>query len=82
VAQLRHRKFIITIVIVLLAVGGLLALAQAQVTLKIKSAHGADDPQFPSAGDVWILGELFKVVKGPTSAGVQSPAVFGRMEGG
>ena len=46
-AQLRHRKFIITIVIVLLAVGGLLALAQDQVTLKIKSAHGADDPQFP-----------------------------------
>jgi len=34
-------------VIVLLAVGGLLALAQDQVTLKIKSAHGADDPQFP-----------------------------------
>ena len=33
--------------IVLLAVGGLLALAQDQVTLKIKSAHGADDPQFP-----------------------------------
>jgi len=47
VAQVRHRKLIITIVIVLLAVGGLLALAQDQVTLKIKSAHGADDPQFP-----------------------------------
>ena len=31
----------------LLVVGGLLAFAQDQVTLKIQSAHAADDPRFP-----------------------------------
>jgi cardiolipin synthase len=44
---IRHRKLILSIVIILLAVGGMLALAQDQVTLKIQSAHAADDPQFP-----------------------------------
>jgi cardiolipin synthase len=45
--RVRHRKLIITIVVVLLVVGALLALAQDQVTLKIQSAHAADDPPFP-----------------------------------
>jgi cardiolipin synthase len=45
--RIRHRKLIITVVIVLVALGALLALAQDQVTLKIRSAHAADDPQFP-----------------------------------
>ena len=44
---IRHRKLLITVIVVLLAVGALLALAQDQVTLKIQSAHAADDPQFP-----------------------------------
>jgi cardiolipin synthase len=45
--RIRHRKLLITVVIVLVALGALLALAQDQVTLKIRSAHAADDPQFP-----------------------------------
>jgi cardiolipin synthase len=43
----RHRKLIASVVIVLLVVGALLAIAQDQTTLKIQSAHGAEDPQFP-----------------------------------
>jgi cardiolipin synthase len=43
---LRHRKLIIGIVIAVVIVGGLLALAQDQVTLRIESAHAADDPRF------------------------------------
>ena len=45
---MRHRKLIITVVVCLVLVGGLLALAQDQLTLKIQSAYAADDPQFPS----------------------------------
>ena len=44
----RHRKLIITIIVVLGIVAALLALAQDQVTLKIQSAHGADTPAFPA----------------------------------
>ena len=44
--RLRHRKLIIGIVIAVVIVGGLLALAQDQVTLKIESAHAAEDPRF------------------------------------
>lgn len=44
----RHRKLIITVIVVLGIVGALLALAQDQVTLKIQSAHGADTPAFPA----------------------------------
>jgi cardiolipin synthase len=44
----RHRKLIITIVVIVGIVGGLLALAQDQVTLKIQSAHAIDDPMFPA----------------------------------
>lgn len=43
----RHVKLIITILVVLGIVGGLLALAQDQITLKIQSAHAADSPAFP-----------------------------------
>lgn len=46
--HIRHRKLIITVVICIALVGGLLALAQDQLTLKIESAHGAEDPQFSS----------------------------------
>lgn len=46
--RIRHRKLIITIIVCAVLVGGLLALAQDQLTLKLESAHGADDPQFPS----------------------------------
>ena len=42
----RHRKLILSVVIALAIVAGLLALAQDQETLKIDSAHGADDPNF------------------------------------
>lgn len=43
----RHVKLIITILVILGIVGGLLALAQDQVTLRIESAHAADSPEFP-----------------------------------
>lgn len=43
-----HRKLIITVIVSFVLVGGLLALAQDQLTLKIESAHAAEDPQFPS----------------------------------
>ena len=45
--QVRHRKLIITVLVVLGIVGVLLALAQDQQTLKIQSAHAAEDAQFP-----------------------------------
>jgi len=45
---MRHRKLIVSVVVCLLLVGGLLALAQDQVTLKIQSAYQADDHEFPS----------------------------------
>ena len=48
VKRLRHRKLIITIIVILGVVAALLALAQDQVTLKIQSAHGADTPAFPA----------------------------------
>ena len=44
---IRHRKLLIGVVAVLVVVGGLLALAQDQVTLKIQSPHAVDDPLFP-----------------------------------
>lgn len=44
----RHSKIGIGIVVGLVIVGGLLALAQDQTTLKIESAHGAEDPLFPA----------------------------------
>ena len=44
----RHRKLIITVIVSLVLVGGLLALAQDQVTLKIQSAHAADSHEFPA----------------------------------
>ena len=44
----RHFKLIITVLVVLSIVGVLLALAQDQVTLKIESAHAAEDPVFPA----------------------------------
>ncbi len=43
----RHRKLIITVLVVIGVVGILLAVAQDQVTLKIQSAHAIDDPMFP-----------------------------------
>ena len=45
--RMRHKKLIISVVVIAVIVAGLLALAQDQVTLKIESAHAADDPQFP-----------------------------------
>jgi cardiolipin synthase A/B len=48
VKHIPHRKLIITVIVSFLLVGGLLALAQDQLTLKIESAHAAEDPQFPS----------------------------------
>jgi cardiolipin synthase len=48
VARLRHRKLIITVIVCASLVAGLLALAQDQLTLKIQSAHAADDHEFPS----------------------------------
>ena len=45
---MRHRKLIVTVVVCLALVGGMLALAQDQLTLKIESAYQADDRQFPS----------------------------------
>ena len=44
--RFRHRKLIITVIIIVGIVGTLLALAQDQLTLKIQSAHAIDDPQF------------------------------------
>lgn len=43
----RHFKLIVTIGVIIAVVAGLLMLAQDQVTLKIESAHAADDPKFP-----------------------------------
>jgi cardiolipin synthase len=43
----QHHKLILSVLIVLGIVALLLALAQDQETLKIDSAHGADDPRFP-----------------------------------
>ena len=43
----RHNKFALVVLIVLIIVGGLLALAQDQETLRIRSAHAAEDPLFP-----------------------------------
>ena len=44
--KIRHKKLIITIIVIVAIVGGLLALAQDQVTLKIESAYGASDTKF------------------------------------
>ena len=44
----RHHKLVFSILIVLGILGLLLAVAQDQQTLKVESAHGADDPLFPS----------------------------------
>lgn len=44
---MRHRKLVIVIILSLGLVGVLLAIAQDQKTLKIQSAHAADDPEFP-----------------------------------
>ena len=46
--RIRHRKLIITLISVLVLVGAILALAQDQLTLKIQSAHAAEDREFPS----------------------------------
>jgi cardiolipin synthase A/B len=46
VKQIRHRKLIITVVVVIGLVAMLLALAQDQLTLKIQSAHSVEDPEF------------------------------------
>jgi cardiolipin synthase A/B len=43
-----HHKLIVSILIVLGILGVLLLIAQDQQTLKIESAHAADDPQFPA----------------------------------
>jgi cardiolipin synthase len=43
----RHHKFAFWTVVVLAIVGTLLAIAQDQQTLKIESAHGADNALFP-----------------------------------
>jgi len=42
----RHHKLILSIIIVLGILASLLAIAQDQETLKIQSAHAADDPVF------------------------------------
>jgi cardiolipin synthase A/B len=42
-----HNKFALSVLIVLVIVGGLLAVAQDQETLRIESAHAAGDPLFP-----------------------------------
>jgi cardiolipin synthase len=44
----RHNKFALAVLIVLVLVGVLLAVAQDQETLRIESAHAAEDPQFPA----------------------------------
>ena len=43
-----HHKLVFSILIVLGILGVLLAVAQDQETLKIESAHSADDPLFPA----------------------------------
>jgi cardiolipin synthase len=43
----RHNKFALVVLIVLVIVGGLLAIAQDQETLRIESPHAAEDPLFP-----------------------------------
>ena len=43
-----HHKLVLSILIVFGILAVLLAVAQDQETLKIESAHGADDPLFPS----------------------------------
>jgi cardiolipin synthase len=43
-----HRKLILSLIAVFGIVATLLAIAQDQVTLKIRSAHAADDPLFPA----------------------------------
>ena len=43
----RHRKLALWVFVVLTIVGVLLAFAQDQQTLRIESAHAADDPLFP-----------------------------------
>jgi cardiolipin synthase A/B len=44
----RHNKFALVVLIILVIVVGLLALAQDQETLRIESAHAAQDPVFPT----------------------------------
>jgi cardiolipin synthase len=44
----RHNKFALVVLIILVIVIGLLALAQDQETLRIESAHAAQDPVFPT----------------------------------
>jgi cardiolipin synthase len=44
----RYLELATTVVVILLILGGLLAVAQDQQTLKIRSAHGAEDPLFPA----------------------------------
>jgi cardiolipin synthase len=56
----RHHKLIGTIVIVILIVAALLAIAQDQTTLRIRSAHAADDPLFPA----YVSGVLGTVATG------------------
>lgn len=46
--HVRHHKLIVSVIAVLAVIGVLLAFAQDQVTLKIQSAYGADDQQFPT----------------------------------
>jgi cardiolipin synthase len=43
-----HRKLIFSVLTVLAIIVSLLAIAQDQETLKIESAYGADDPNFPA----------------------------------
>jgi len=43
-----HRKLIFSVLIVFAIVASLLAIAQDQETLKIDSAYGAGDPEFPA----------------------------------
>ena len=43
-----HHKLVFSILIVLGILGALLAIAQDQETLKIESAHAAQDPEFPA----------------------------------
>jgi len=43
----RHFKLLLTLAVIVVIVGVLLALAQDQTTLKIESAYGAEDPLYP-----------------------------------
>ncbi|HYT66926.1 MAG TPA: hypothetical protein VEL51_10925, partial [Vicinamibacterales bacterium] len=45
--HVRHRKLIISVIVVVGVIALLLAVAQDQETLKIQSAYAAEDPQFP-----------------------------------